>query len=541
MTSLRLWGILVIALALRVALTLPLMAAPATAFAPDSWEYLYLAAGVQRMGSFEPEDPAGYANIPVRPGGAISASPDIFRTPGYPVFLACIGAGGSVCVSTDPSYLLMSAFSNSTALRLFGQAVVAVQVLIDLHLVLLTYLLGRRLVGHGVGLLAALFQAISPLAVASSCRILSDGVFAFLLTAALLLMLRHFRTGGSWPLVLAAGGMGVACYVRPVGLAMAGAMALVLLLRAKRVRRTAAFAVVVSAVLAPWVARNATVADYLGFSCFATDSMYWYSAAEVVAREKRIPVEGVRKEFRRQEGWELFEGDGEPVPRDMTLRQRIVSPDARFDSPCCDTPGGLARYRWQRAREIILAHPWAYMGIHLKGCMAFWLPGATDVLEIAGLTTGGKGTLDVLHRQGLWAAVRHYFGDNTKAMWLAGAMLLVPLVRYAGVLMLVLGKLRMPRRRGGHGDRHRIGEQRAVSEPVPISQAGGQSGMGAEVGLCLLLVLLAFLLPGPAAHPRFRVPVEPILSVAAAAGWAMLAARWRARTGKGEGEPHCKR
>jgi hypothetical protein len=60
--------------------------------------------------------------------------------------------------------------------------------------------------------------------------------------------------------------------------------------------------------------------------------------------------------------------------------------------------------------------------------------------------------------------------------------------------------------------------------------------MGAEVWLCLLLVLLAFLLPGPAAHPRFRVPVEPILSVAAAAGWAMLAARRRARRRNGEAD-----
>jgi hypothetical protein len=180
------------------------------------------------------------------------------------------------------------------------------------------------------------------------------------------------------------------------------------------------------------------------------------------------------------------------------------------------------------------------------------------VLEVAGLTTGGKGTLDVLHRQGLWAAVRHYFGDNTKAMWLAGAMLLVPLVRYAGVLMLVLGKLPLPWRRGGqastpgrrgdaetrglpaeasakvghgegmgNGDWLRNGTLSAVSVPVPVSHAGRRPAMGAEVWLCLLLVLVAFLLPGPAGHPRFRVPVEPILSVAAAAGWALLAARRR--------------
>jgi len=47
--------------------------------------------------------------------------------------------------------------------------------------------------------------------------------------------------------------------------------------------------------------------------------------------------------------------------------------------------------------------------------------------------------------------------------------------------------------------------------------------------LCVLLVLAAFLLPGPANHPRFRVPVEPILSAAAAIGYVGLIERRRRR------------
>jgi hypothetical protein len=173
-----------------------------------------------------------------------------------------------------------------------------------------------------------------------------------------------------------------------------------------------------------------------------------------------------------------------------------VSGQAPDTSSVFDTAGGTARYRWDKAREIILAHPWDFLDIHLRGDLAFWLPDATEALEVLGYTSGGKGTLDVLHRRGLVAAAKHYFGDNTTAVALAGVMVVILLVRYAGIVLCGLWRLR------------------------PHMTAAGW--------LCLLLVLTAWLLPGPANHPRFRVPVEPILSAAAAMGWLGLL-QWRRR------------
>ncbi len=63
--------------------------------------------------------------------------------------------------------------------------------------------------------------------------------------------------------------------------------------------------------------------------------------------------------------------------------------------------------------------------------------------------------------------------------------------------------------------------------------ARGFRAMTAAFWLCLLLVLTAWLLPGPANHPRFRVPVEPILSAAAAIGYIGLI-QWRRRREHGE-------
>jgi len=527
MKDIRLLGILFLALAVRTVMLFSVFADVRRAQTPDSRDYKVLATSL-----FLHRE---YANAVV-PNTLFKPSPQIFRTPGYPALLA--GAywvtsethrGSPPFVEGTPHTLV---FTSPTTLKI----VLSFQILLDLHLVLLTFFLGRSLTGHGAGLLAALLQAISPLAAAASCRILSDGVFAFMLTAAVLLLLRHFRTGGWWSLLSAGLMMGAACYVRPVGLAFSAIMGLVIICsrrgtgsgmgvspmsstgvppvgfyspgraetalrlmgetpmpRPRRILRMATFACIVVACIAPWVVRNATVADYWGFSSFATDSMYWYSAAEIEARQQHLPVEKIRQQFRVAEGWDkLGLIKWRPMPGGVSVA--VMVEDA--NDPCYLPPGGLARYRWDKARAIIFAHPWEFLDIHLRGDAAFWLPDATEALEVLGYTTGGKCTLDVLHRQGLVAAAKHYFGDNTTAMALAGVMVVILLVRYAGIVLCGLWRLR-PR-------------------------------MSAAGWLCLLLVLTAWLLPGPANHPRFRVPVEPILSAAAAIGWLGLL-QWRRR------------
>ena len=53
--------------------------------------------------------------------------------------------------------------------------------------------------------------------------------------------------------------------------------------------------------------------------------------------------------------------------------------------------------------------------------------------------------------------------------------------------------------------------------------------MGATAWLLTAIVLVSAILPGVAAVPRFRVPVEPILNLAAAAGLLALLG-WRRKT-----------
>lgn len=488
--------ILVFALALRLTLLWPMIACSTgkpldRAITPDSEDYMELAmdlgvmTAVRGAGAFE--DPR-----------ARGMRPEITRTPGYPGFLAA-------CNIAPPNA--------PRQLRGLWLAL-ELQVLMDTILVMVTYALAKELApqaegtssrAHGQGtsdacdrraqrvaLVAGGLQAISLLAIASCCRVLSDSLFAFLLTASVLLMVRHFRTSAWRALLGSALLLGAACYVRPVGLVMAGVFVVVLLSRAKRLRRAGAFAGVVAACVAPWVIRNAVVADYVGFSSFAGESMYGFSAPLVVSRVRGITP---------QEALELLVDEEGAIPshdrydKDGTLTSSTP------------TAGALARHRSARALEIIAEHPWLYLDIHLKGCAAVMLPEASEWLEVAGYTTGERGTLDVLHRDGLWAAAKHYFGDNRPAMVIAGIITLIWAGRLFGVLVAAIRSFRPPKGRAWR--------------PWPRISAGAW--------LMVLLTAMAILLPGPAGHPRFRVPVEPFLSIAAAAGWLAVVGWWTER------------
>ena len=431
------WFWLVVAVALVLRLLLLRAATQETAFTPDSEGYWRLSANMLERGEF-----------------ALDGRAEIFRTPGYPTFLL-IGHLAAADTRLDPSFSPW-------------KVPVAVQVLLDVLLVGLVYALGLVLVSGRVGLIAAALQAISPVVVASSCRVLSDSLYSLLFAAAVLMMVGYLRARRRWALLASAAILAAACYVRPAALVMAAVFALAALCRPKRLIGAAVFLGVFAAAVAPWVARNILRADYAGFSSFAADSAYYFPAAEVIAHNERTDAETVRRRLRREDA------------------ERSAAPNV--------TPGAAARCRRRRAAKVLLDNPGTCAMLHAKGCPAFWLPGATDVLEVAGVTAGGRNTLAVLRRDGLWAAARHYFGGSTGAIALAVPMVLILAVKYAAVLACAIVRFRLR--------------------------------MGIEAWLLTAIVLVSALLPGVAAVPRFRVPVEPILNLAAAMG---LLAVWGRR------------
>jgi hypothetical protein len=387
--------------------------------------------------------------------------------------------------------------------------------------------MGARLAGPGVGFVAGFLQAISPLAVGSSCRLLSDSLYAFVFTAAILLMIAYIR-GERWRTLLASAvALGAASYVRPVGLAMGPIFALAVLLRTRarhdpptfqapvwggiasralaRLARAAAFLAVFAACIAPWVIRNGIRADYWGFSSAYGNTLFEFAAPRVIrdTGEDHYVLSNGTKLYLSPSPWNTLGyypvipeiPEGAVLDSGNSVHSVFWVSASGFWVGGRDTPGVDARWRRAAALEIIAAHPWTYAKLHAKGSVAFWLP-ATDVLEIAGLTEGGRGTLGVLQDQGLWAAIGHYFGDNWKAALLAVPITIFTFVQYLAGLLCAVRGVRRARFR-----------------------------LPAEVWLLALVVLVSAAMPGVVAHPRFRVPVEPILNVAAAAGLVGLLRR----------------
>jgi 4-amino-4-deoxy-L-arabinose transferase-like glycosyltransferase len=426
-------AILLLATGLRVGL-LVMGTYRGTFITPDSQDYMSLANNLRYTGGFERD-----------------GQPEIFRTPGYPVFLMVtafwLGEGN-------------------------GLVALGVQVALDVLLVGLVFVMGRQLVGNGAGLLAATLQAVSPLAVAYSTRVLSDSLFALLFTVALVLLIAHLRRGGWAWLVTSAAIMVAAIYVRPVGQVLAVVMAIGVLLGRddfwKNLAKGVAFLVVVAVGLSPWVIRNKTTADYMGFSSFASDSFYYYAYPELLAWQNDAPAEAVRLDVQHQ------------------------SQSHQFDSP-----GQAARWRKAQAVSALKADPGTYFQLHVLGTLGAWLPGGTEVLEVAGVTAGERGTIDVIHRDGIWAGVKHYFSGNRFAMALMGGTILITIIRYAGVLLWLIGRLR--------------------------------PSMSRNAWLLGGLVIITVLLPGPFGLPRYRLPILPILSVASGAGWWWLFAPRRSK------------
>jgi hypothetical protein len=486
--------ILLLAAALRVALLAAAWNNLAGVTTPDTADYTSLC-GSLLDGKFER-----------------SNQPEIFRTPGYPLFLIVGAAGG-------------------------WRAVLIFQIVIDVLLVYLTYLLAWAVFDRRAALWAAAFQATAAIAIASSMRMLSDGLFAMLLTLALLLFVHYWKFRRRWSLVASAAVLAAGCYVRPVGLVFAVILATALLARVIMAwRRRAAigrersgqttnaseraedfplvkpaalslviFVLTIVAALGPWVARNAARADYRGFSSFASDSVYADAVPELLTH--------VQPEKKGQAPSSIDEKVASPLFSDAEAGRQYMRDVDHADEIAHGPrmPGQASRFRQEYSARIIGEHPWLYARLHLKGVVGFFLPGATDVLEIAGLSRGQRGTSDVLRKQGPWAAAKYYFGgegipNRGAAVGLTVLITAITAVQYLGVILFLARRKWKLEKRG----------QTPISRTKSVSVPEFRRSLAF---LLLAMIIIASLLSGPYGFPRYQTMIVPLLSVLAAAGW----------------------
>jgi 4-amino-4-deoxy-L-arabinose transferase-like glycosyltransferase len=377
--------------------------------------------------------------------------PDAYRTPVYPLFIAALYG-------------------------LFGQhplVIAGAQVIISALTAGLTYLLGTRLMPEQEARTGGLLLALSLGPIVYALYALTETLFTLLLLGiAWALVVYRGTAQRRW---LVGGGIlaGLAALCRPIAMPYLLVIAPLAGCARQGRWRQGILAVLVllliaGLVVAPWIVRNYRLVGSPTLSTIASYNLLFYNAISLEADLRGIGQEQMRAEMT------------ERVEEELARRGNVNDEALR------------AELYGEWGCQIILTHPWHYLYVHLKNDLNSLLPSITEFLELLGVTRGGKGTISVLNRYGLWAAVRYYFGDQ---MWLP--WLLSPLIGLLGLTYLgtLTGLVTLTRRRDWFA-------------------------------LALLALPIAYflLVPGAPSHPRFRVPVMPYICLLAGAG---LIAVWR--------------
>ncbi len=282
-------------------------------------------------------------------------APEIYRTPGYPLFLAFCSL----------------IFGDGWA-----EAAVFLQNLSNLAAVLLVYgtlleLCGNRRAAFSGGMLACL----NIHDVYFCFFILSDILFQFLILAAAFFLIRFFKRLHSLPLILAAGLFAAGMFVRPSGLYLPVFLTAViggaLFLRPRsalsekqdpglnpgRLRRVMLPLLFLILSMGPallWCRRNEAVSGFSGFSAIQSANLYGYHSAGVLAFVNGTDFYQEQEHLRQNS--ELSE-----LQNRMSLQQAETA----------------------LAKQIILTHLPVYLLLNLEGAgMILLYPGLFDVLRL---------------------------------------------------------------------------------------------------------------------------------------------------------------
>jgi hypothetical protein len=228
----------------------------------DSKQYLELAEGLRNG--------CGFARLINR----VCATPEVFRTPGYPLLIAMQPGIPSLLVTQS---LMAGALCWVLALCV------------------------RRRWNLRAALLAETVVALDMPSLTAANLVMSDAFFQLVVFLAVMPPLfaatEHDHCWRSWVKVSwAAIGGACAILVRPIALLLPTAMAMPFLIsthfpRRRRLGFAAVIFFVPTATTFAWVSRNYLATGYCGLSTVSAVNLYFYRAAEVVARDSGTSVE----------------------------------------------------------------------------------------------------------------------------------------------------------------------------------------------------------------------------------------------------------
>ena len=323
----------------------------------------------------------------------------------------------------------------------------------------------KELFGSRAGVIATGLFALNLTAIANAPLLLSDTFFSLFAAFQFYFFICFYRRKQNFYFALCILFAALGTLIRPINLPWIAPALVLLWMRPEmpwqtKLSNSLCALLITSAILLPWMARNAASGAPW---CIDTNTgaMYHQNGAMILAEAKGTSYEEEKENIRNE--YIIFEKDAERFPDERS------------------------REAWKiaRLRHVILSHPWIALKQHFNWHRIL-LPDAPTFFELTGLTKSDRGTMNVLVKHGLFAAIDHYF----EGRWYLPALLLPLLaatgVIYLGVVLFLFRCLFHFRRRW-----------------------------------YMWLLFLAFtefylFLPGPICAPRYQIPALPLMCVFAA-------------------------
>jgi hypothetical protein len=284
------------------------------ALGADSHLYLALARGL-RAG-------CGFAPYIERCG-----TPEVMRTPGYPVFLV--------------------PFLGHLRLA------IAIQAALGAWVCFIVADFARRHAGPVAGILAAVIVAVDVPTILNSKELITEALFQAVLTPAI------FGSIEGNPFVAGAV-LGIAAIIRPVAVVLVPLVAMPFV--AKRSWRGAiAVLSVPILIIGAWVVRNDRVAGEFTLTVEGPMNLYLYTAPAVIARHDRVPLETVQLSFARDAAALV---PARPSPGDAEFEQLYGSDPI---VAALESDPALSNFMLSRSLAVILSHPIDFAIITLEG------------------------------------------------------------------------------------------------------------------------------------------------------------------------------
>jgi 4-amino-4-deoxy-L-arabinose transferase-like glycosyltransferase len=331
---------------------------------------------------------------------------------------------------------------------------------------LLVYCAAKEYANHKTGLLAETFYALNLTAIVNAPMLLTDTFFGTLTALQLWLFVLFLKRKSVHFILLTALVAGIGALLRPINMLwFLPCITLIFFTGELSFKRkliySALFLLIFWSTITPWMARNAKRGA--GFCIDVnTGAMLHQNGAMLLAEVNNTDFESEKAKM-------LAELD-----QLFTDKKRFPTEKSKVD------------YRKKEYSRLIMQHPFIWLKQQFQ--WKILLPDVPTGFELLGVTSAGRGTMGVLAKHGIWAAVNHYFDGKIYLPMLFLPALLPILVMYLGCAIRIAGLLRHIKN-----------------------------------GFFELLMFLAFVeyylfLPGAITAPRYQIPALPFAVTMAALG-----------------------